>query len=127
NLAIDEDAGPQTIPLTGISSGAPNELQNLTISAVSGNPGLIPNPTVNYASPAGSGTLTFTSLPNANGTAVITVTVNDGQPSNNLLTRTFTVTVNAVNDPPTISDVADQVILENTPTGPIPFTVGDAE
>jgi hypothetical protein len=37
---------------------------------------------------------------------------------------TFTLTVNAV---PTISDISDQVIDEDTSTGPIPFTIGDQE
>jgi len=103
NLTINEDAGLQTITLTGISSGSPNELDTLTVTAQSGNTGLIPTPTVTYTSPNATGTLQLTSATNTTGTATITVTVNDGQASNNIVTRTFTVTVNAVNDPPSIS------------------------
>ena len=47
--------------------------------------------------------LTFTPVADANGAATITVTVNDGQGSNNTTSRSFTVTVNAVNDPPTLN------------------------
>ena len=59
NLAIKENAGPQIVGLSGISSGATTENQKLTVTAVSGNPGLIPNPTVHYISPHATGSLTF--------------------------------------------------------------------
>lgn len=45
-------------------------------------------------------------------------------------TDTFTITVeavNGVNTPPTITDVTDRTIPAGGSTGPIPFTVGDAE
>ncbi|MDW8308642.1 MAG: fibronectin type III domain-containing protein, partial [Verrucomicrobiales bacterium] len=51
NRTINEDAGPQTVTLTGISSGHSNEVQTLTVTATSSNPALIPNPTVSYTSP----------------------------------------------------------------------------
>ena len=124
NVSIHQDAGSQTVNLTGISSGAANENQVLAISALSSNPGLIPTPLVNYVSPNTTGSLTFTPYSSTNGVATITVTINDGQSVNNLLTRTFTVTINAA---PTLSDVADQVTNEDAPSSPIPFTVGDLE
>jgi hypothetical protein len=40
------------------------------------------------------------------------------------VTQTFTVTVNAL---PTISNIAAQSTTEDTPTGAIPFTIGDVE
>src|SRR2546425_6082882 len=48
------------------------------------------------------------------GTAMISVTVNDGQPSNNIVTRSFTVTVNPVNDPPTMDPLSDRIIHEES-------------
>src|SRR6185369_10485033 len=66
-------------------------------------------------------------LANSNGTATISVTVNDGGASNNLVTRNFTVTVNAVNDPPTIGAISNQAVLEDTPAGPINLTVDDVD
>jgi hypothetical protein len=127
NVTINEDAGPQSVPLTGISAGAANENQPLTITASSSNPTLLPNLAVNYTSPNTTGALTFAPAANLNGNATVTVTVNDGQSQNNTTTRTFLVTVNAQNDPPTISQIADQTTPQNTATGLIPFTIGDVE
>src|SRR5437588_3377418 len=46
NLTINENAGLQTVNLSGISSGATNEAQVLTVTAISSNPALIPPPMV---------------------------------------------------------------------------------
>lgn len=106
NLTLSSGAGAQSVPLSSISAGS-NETQPLTITAASSNPSLIPNPTVNYSGPASTGSLGFTPSSTGSGTATITVTVNDGQPTNNTVVRTFTVTVNAV--------VAPSIVL----TGPM--------
>lgn len=100
NLVIPENADKQTVNLSGITAGAPNEHDTLTVTASSSNPGIIPIPTVHYTSPNTSGTITFSPLPNTHGPVTISVTVNDGQPLNNSITRTFTVTVTQVNSPP---------------------------
>ena len=113
NLAMNENAGLQTVSLSGITSGAINENQTLTVTAVSSNTGLIPNPTVNYTSANSTGSLTFTPVANGSGAATITVTVNDGGASNNIVTRTFTVTVNAVNNQPTLNAISNLTINEN--------------
>jgi hypothetical protein len=94
---VAEDGPAVTKTLTGVSSGASDETETLSITAVSSNPGLIPNPTVNYTSPSSTGSLTFRSLTNANGTATITVSVSDGVHST---LRIFSVQVSAVNDAP---------------------------
>jgi hypothetical protein len=113
NLTINENAGLQTVSLSGISSGAANENQTLTVTAASGNTSLIPNPAVSYVSPGSTGSLSFTPAPNVYGTANITVTVNDGGTSNNVVTQSFTVTVNPVNMHPTLNSVANLTINEN--------------
>jgi hypothetical protein len=127
NLTINENAGLQTVNLTGITSGATNETQTLVVTASSGNTSLIPNPTVHYTSPSATGSITFTPAASAYGSAVITVTVNDGGASNNIVTHTFTVTVNQVNEPPTISSIANLLVAVNSSTPALPFTVADAE
>ena len=127
NLNINENAGQQTVNLSGITSGASNEVQTLTVTASSSNTGLIPTPTVTYTSPNTTGTLTFTPVASAYGTANISVTVNDGGLSNNIVTRSFTVTVNQVDSPPTISSITNLVIAMNTSTPAIPFTINDLE
>ena len=127
NLSIDENAGLQTVGLSGISSGAANESQTLTVTASSSNTGLVPTPTVTYTSPNATGSIKFTPVASAYGSATITVTVNDGGTSNNVLSRSFTVTVNQVNEPPTISSITKRVIAMDSATAAIPFTIADAE
>jgi VCBS repeat-containing protein len=51
-------------------------------------------------------------------------TVSDGVLTD---TATVTITVNGVNDAPTISDIPDQTTSSNTPVGPTGFTVGDVD
>ena len=58
------------------------------------------------------------------GTALITVTVNDGQSQNNTFSRSFSV---RVSDRPTLSLIADQVSAEDAVIGPLPFTVSDRD
>jgi len=117
-----EDAGQQTVGLTGISAG-PGETQTLTVTATSSNPGLIPDPTVVYTSPNNFGSLSFTPVANQSGTATITVIVHDNGGTDNrgvdTFTRTFTVIVLAANDPPSFVIGADKVTTDNS--GPQTF------
>jgi hypothetical protein len=124
DIAIVENAGIQTVSLSGISSGAINETQTLSVTASSSNPGLIPAPNVSYTSPQTSGQISFTPASGAFGVATITVTVNDGGSSNNVVSRSFIVTVD---QPPTISAIPDQAIGVDVTSSPIPFTISDAE
>ena len=106
--AILEDAGAQTVNLSGISAGG-GESQTLTVTATSGNTALIPNPTVTYTSPGAVGSLSYTPVANAYGSAVITVTVTDDATAGGAArstVRTFTVNVTSVNDAPTLTTVA---------------------
>jgi hypothetical protein len=124
NVTVIENSGAQTVNLSGISSGATNENQTLTITATSSNTAVVPNPTVTYTSPNATGTLTFTPKANAAGTATVAVTVNDGGASNNIVTRTFNIVVDA---PPTITSIANRTIAQDTATPALAFTIGDAE
>ena len=127
DLAINEDAGPQTVVLSGIGSGASNESQTLAVTATSDNTGLVPNPGVSYANPNATGSIGFTPIANANGAAVITVTVNDGGSANSTASTTFKVTVNPANDSPTISDILNQAVDQGSSLGPVAFTVDDID
>src|SRR5260221_12477726 len=93
--------------LTGGSAGSGGEMQTLTVTAPSSNPGLIPNPTVTYTSPNAAGSLSYTPVANASGSAIITVTVTDDGGGANNFSRTFTVNVTSVNDPPTLDAIPD--------------------
>jgi len=112
--SIPEETGTeQVINLSGISTGAVDEVQTVSIMAVSDNTDLIPHPAVTYDQEADSenGALAYTPIADAFGTAVITVTVDDGAVSNNLTVRTFTVEVAGINDQPTLDDILDPLVL----------------
>jgi hypothetical protein len=104
DINIAQNSTAQTVALTGVGSGAPNESQTLAITATSSNPTLIPNPTVTYTSPNTSGSLQFTPAANQSGNASITVTLADGGASNNIATRIFKVTIAT---PPTITGLTE--------------------
>ena len=103
-----EDAGPRSVPnwATGVSAGPPDESGQTVSFVVTGNT----NPGLFAVAPAisSSGTLTYTTAPNANGAATITVLARDnGGTSNGGVDssppQTFVITVTPVNDPPTFS------------------------
>src|SRR5260221_421171 len=58
--------------------------------------------------------LSFSPAVNGNGSAVISVTVNDGGASNNTVVHTFTVTVNPVNNAPTLDPMTKRPNYNNT-------------
>ncbi|HVK11027.1 MAG TPA: S8 family serine peptidase, partial [Gemmataceae bacterium] len=121
--AVNEDAGPQTVNLSGIGAGA-GETQTLTVTATSSNPAVVPDPTVTYSSPGATGTLSYTPAADQSGTAVITVRVRDDGGTLNggvdEVTRTFTVTVNSSNDAPTFTPGPNLFVGLNA--GPQTFT-----
>jgi hypothetical protein len=69
--------------------------------------------------------MTYTPTANYFGPDSFTFKVNDGTNDSNVATVSITIT--AVNDAPSISDVGDQSINEDTATGALSFTVGDPE
>ena len=98
NLTVNANSGVQTVNLTGISSGSPGGNQILTVTAISSDTNLVSNPTVNYISTNGSAVLTFSPTGNTNGSATITVTVDNGGASNNIIARSFVVAVGLVTE-----------------------------
>ncbi len=127
DVELYEDDGGTTVEISGIGSGATNEQQNLTVTAVSSNPSIIPDPVVRYDSPSSTGSLRITSVTNGVGSATITVTVNDGGSSRNTVVQSFYVAVRGVNDPPVMSRIPDQVINANGSSGVLQFTVEDPD
>jgi VCBS repeat-containing protein len=98
---------------------------SLTVTATSSNLGVVAANGIALGGSGANRTITLTPVANASGPSTITVTVTDGGGST--ATRSFVLTVTAVNDVPTISAIVDQTTLENTATGAIAFTVGDVE
>ncbi len=114
---VNEDAGPQTVTgwATAISAGPNEASQTLNFVISSDNPALFAaGPVVDPA----TGTLTYTPAANINGSATVTIELFDnggtalggvdasGQ-------QTFTITVNAVNDPPSFTVGANQTVNED--------------
>jgi hypothetical protein len=116
NLTVNQNSGVQIITLSGITTGATNENQQLKITAATSNNALTSKLTVNYANPNTKGTLSFRLVPNATGTAVITVTVNDGAATNNLTTQSFTVTVVNPNLPKILQPLTNIVAVAGQTT-----------
>lgn len=110
DLTIAEDSGPITLTLHGISAGG-GERQDLDVFAGRSDAALLAQPTGFFNTGTGEGTLVVRALPDANGTATVTLLVDDGTST---ITRTFAVTVTPVNDRP---DAADDgyATPQNTP------------
>jgi hypothetical protein len=118
NQTVNEDAGAQTVAgwATGISAGPANESGQTVSFIVTNNT----NAALFSAQPAISptGTLTYTPAANANGSATITINLQDNGGTANggsdtSASQTFTITVNAVNDAPSFTKGADQTVLED--------------
>jgi hypothetical protein len=112
NQTVDEDSGAHTVAgwATAISAGPADESsQTLNFIVTNDNNGLFTaggQPAV-----APNGTLTYTSAPDANGSATVTVSLHDNGGTANggadtSATQTFTITVNAVNDAPDVSSAS---------------------
>jgi len=103
NLNVMEDAEQQNVSLSGISAG-PGETQTIAISVTSNKPEFFDLLQVQYTSPAQTGVLQFKTKPNVYGTATLSVTVTDNgssvSPNVNSITRSFSVVIQPVNDPP---------------------------
>ncbi|MCS5675444.1 MAG: cadherin-like domain-containing protein, partial [Acidimicrobiales bacterium] len=123
DLELDENAAQQVVQLAGISAGG-GESQELLITATSSNAALMANPVVNYTSDNPTGAISFTPIATQSGSTTITVTVTDAGLDGNIVTGgdnsttsvTFNVTVNPINDPPTIDAIADLGLLEDAST-----------
>ena len=124
SFSINEGSGPLTVPLTGINSGASNELQSLVVTAASSRPEIVPVPQVNYVSPNTVGSLLIAALPNTSGVAVITVSVSDGQATTS---QSFTLSVQAINEPPVITSLPDMAVLRLPTPLRLPFNVQDPD
>lgn len=115
--SVLEDSGAQTINAwaTSISPGPPSEAgQVLTFNVSNNNTSLFSSQPVISS----TGTLTYTPAANANGSATVTVNLMDdggtaGGGVDTSPNQTFTITATPVNDPPSFTKGADQIVLED--------------
>lgn len=121
---INEDSSTGALAFTVGDAAFETPAGLLNVSASSGNTSLVPNANILLGGSGASRTINVFPAPDQTGTALITLTVSDGTATN---TDSFVVTVNAVNDTPTISHILNQLVNEEGSTGPLSFTVGDVE
>ncbi|WP_166825837.1 choice-of-anchor M domain-containing protein [Thalassoroseus pseudoceratinae] len=119
----DEDTSTGTIAFTVGDSDS--SLESLVVTAISSNQSLVPDGNIVLGGSGANRTVNVNPALNQFGVATITLTVEDEDGL--IATDTFDLTVTSVNDLPTISDVGNQSIDENTSTNAIPFAVGDVE
>ncbi len=122
NQTIDEDTATGALAFT--IGDVDNAVTALTVTASSSDPTLVPNANITLGGSSANRTVDIAPAANQNGTATITLAVSDGTTT---AQSQFDVTVSPVNDPPTISTVANQTIDEDTSTGALAFTIGDVD
>ncbi|MBI2477762.1 MAG: tandem-95 repeat protein, partial [Planctomycetia bacterium] len=123
NQQLDEDAAAQTLFgfVTSIRPGpaSANDEAGQAVNFVTTND----NNSLFAVQPAISaiGTLTYSPAANKNGVAVVTVDAQDGGPGTapdvNSAMKTFTITLNAVNDAPTLTVPGAQTVAEDVAKG----------
>ncbi len=97
---------------------------SITVSGSSGNITLVPDANIVFGGSGANRNVTVTPAAGQTGTATITINANDGIATTG---TSFVLSVQASNTPPTITGIASQSISQNTSTGALAFTVGDAE
>ena len=121
-IQLDEDR-IASIPFVVQDDATP--ASQIAVTATSSNSSLAPNGNLSLTGSGSNRVLRVTPLPNAFGTTTITFTVDDGV--GGVTERSIELTVNPVNDDPTISAIGNFTIDMDSSTPPIPFVVDDVE
>jgi hypothetical protein len=111
-------------PINFVIGDVETSAASLTLLGFSTDTTLVPNANIVFGGSGSNRTVTLTPTASQSGVTLVTVFVSDGELTNS---TSFMLTVSAANTPPTISDVANQSVTQDTTLGPINFTVGDAE
>ncbi len=122
NQSINEDT--PTAALSFTVGDAETAAGSLTLSGDSSNTGVAPTNNIVFGGSGANRTVTVSPAANQSGTATITLSVSDGQ---YVTSTNFVLTVNPVNDPPTITGIANQTINVGATAGPLSFTIGDID
>ncbi|MCH6259132.1 tandem-95 repeat protein, partial [Puniceicoccaceae bacterium K14] len=96
----------------------------LTLGKASSDETLLPLSGIAFGGSGANRTVSVTPASGLSGSAIVTVSVSDGV---NTGSTEFVVTVTDVNDAPMISSIDAQTIAEDSSTGALAFTIGDAE
>jgi Big-like domain-containing protein len=126
--STDEDTPTGALSFT--VGDAETSAGSLTVTGSSSNTTLVPVGGIVFGGSGANRTVTLTPAANEFGTTTIIVRVSDGTST---ASDTFTLTVNSVNDAPTISNIADQTmwlgaaLSLGAPLIGVEFSVGDVE
>ncbi|MEO0556269.1 MAG: BspA family leucine-rich repeat surface protein [Bacteroidota bacterium] len=110
DMSIDEDGTTGDIPFT--INDAESNLDDLVVTASSDNTSLVSVAGIQLGGSGGSRTINVIPEPDVNGSAVITVDVDDGQ---DVVSESFTLTVTPVNDAPVVNGQDEITTAQNTP------------
>ncbi|HKQ37726.1 MAG TPA: hypothetical protein VJ063_06580, partial [Verrucomicrobiae bacterium] len=122
DLTLAEDTQSSAIAFT--VSDVETAAASLQVTASSSDAAIVPPQNITLGGTGASRTVVVRPLTNAFGSAVITITVSDGQDS---VSEPFTVTFTRVNDAPYVSQPANVVVNKYEPVPPVPFTIGDPD
>jgi hypothetical protein len=127
NKTTNEDTATAAIAFTVSDVDGPAQSCNSTyLSYTSGmNSVVAATGAVTWGGTWPNCTAVIAPLPNANGTALITFTASDGTAIS--AGQSFTLTVNAVNDAPTVAAITNNTTYEDTATAAITVTVNDVD
>jgi hypothetical protein len=132
DLPVISPISPQTISEDGVLSSlaftvsdAETPAGALNVTANSSNLGLVPLSNIALGGTGTNRAITITPVAQQSGASTITLTVTDGNGA--ATNTTFVLNVTSQNDAPTISDIPNQTINEDSTTGLIAFTIGDTE
>ena len=123
NQSVAEDGTLANVAFTVGDAESP--AAQLLVLAASSNPALLPPTGLVLGGSGTNHTVSLTPAANQSGSATVTLTVVD--PDGLSASDSFVLTVSAVNDPPVVSSISAQTILEDTATGPLTWMVDDPE
>ncbi|MDA9327927.1 Ig-like domain-containing protein [Flavobacteriaceae bacterium] len=108
DVSANEDSGIQSFDILNVVDGDILETQALSFSVATDNDELFESININYTQGNGAAVLNYTPALDQNGTANITVTLNDDSGTEgggiDNVTKTFVITISPVNDQPIVTD-----------------------
>ena len=119
---IEEDASSDALAFT--LADVDSLPDTLSVQAKSSNPALLPEAAIALSGSGASRSLMLVPAANQAGTSTVILIATDGTA---ISTRTFVLTVSAINDAPTITRIADQTIEQDAATGALTFTLSDID
>src|SRR6185503_11311821 len=124
NRVVNEDT---TTPAIAFTIGdVETAATSLLLDKSSSDTTIVPTGNIIFGGSGANRNVTITPAPNMFGSSVITIYVTDEEGATS--SEVFTLTVNPVNDTPTITVIPNPPpIDEDTSTADLPFTIGDVE